>query len=769
MKFGRVIPAILLLCIGGVAGAQASLVGQPIAEVRLEGLEFVSESRIRPDLEVRPGVDYNPRAIARDIRKLYQLDYFATIKADAASTASGVVVTYIFEEKRVIDEIKIIGNDRVRERAIRGVIEWREGSPFLPDGYDRERDAILELYQGKGMPNAAVDIVVEQLGAARVRVTYNIDEGKRARISDIEFVGNDALTARRLRRTMETKQRFYIVGGKYDEDKFEADLQTILDKYGDVGRLEATVLGTDFDYSDSGKNVKITIYLDEGPEYTVGNLVVAGNEVYDDDEIVDLADVQAGDVHNRTQVGSDADLVQKGYRDSGYIFAQVTPQVTLDRDNHTTNITYLVEEGSLKYVREVKITGNDITRDEVIRRNILVIPGDRFDGGAIELSQRILDNLGYFEPGSIRFTREAVEDDDRFANLLIDVEEAKTGDWSFGASFATDDGVGAFTEVQYRNFDIMNWKTFRGGGQNLNLRLNVGERNTEFFFGFTDPEIGGYPLSFGFDVFDESRKYEGSDYKESSKGAQIRLGKILSPSTRTQLSLLYQDIEISDVPTFASRTLRELWQDEGSTASIRWTLERNTLDSRVDATEGSRHTLSLQLAGLGGDHDFYKIHQDSVWYWGLGEDDQWVASARTRAGWVNNYGDTEFVPLSDRFYAGGTSTVRGYESRDIGPYLRRFNIVGQKFRVGGEMRWVNNIEMKYKITEQIRFYVFSDMGGVWAEASDFDLGDMKYSVGIGFGMEVPRLGPIRIDYGYPLNPDEDQGSGRLHLLGGFRF
>lgn len=766
---GRWISAILLLCFAGIAGAQANLTGQPVAEVRLEGLEFVSESRIRPDLEVRPGVNYNPRAVARDIRKLYQLDFFATIKADASAGAGGVVVTYIFEEKRVIDEIKIIGNDKVRERAIRGAIEWREGSPFLPDGYDRERDAVLEVYQDKGMPNASVDILVEQLGAARVRVTYVIDEGRKARISDINFEGNEALTDHRLRRTIQTKKRFYIVGGKYDEDTFETDLQTILDKYGDVGRLEAKVLGTDFEYSDSGKNVKITVYLDEGPEYTVGDLVIAGNEVYDDDEVVEIADVQAGDVHNRSQVSEDADLVQKGYRDSGYIFARVTPQVTLDRDNHTTNITYLVEEGTLKYVREVKITGNDITRDEVIRRNILVIPGDRFDGGAIELSQRVLESMNYFEPGTVRFTREAVEDDDRFANLLIDVEEARTGDWTFGANFATDDGVGVFSEVTYRNFDIMNWKTFRGGGQNLNLRLNLGERNTEFFFGFTDPEIGGYPLSFGFDVFNESREYEGSDYTESRAGAQLRFAKILSPYVRTQMSLLYEDVSFSDVPTLATRRLREFWNDEGSTASIRWLIARDTIDKKSDPSSGSRHTLDVEVAGWGGDHDFYKIHQDSTWYWGIGEDDQWVASARTRAGWVNEYGDSDFVPLTDRFYAGGTSTVRGYESRDIGPYIRRFNFAGEKYRIGGEMRWVNNFEMKYKLTEQVRFYMFSDMAGVWEEASDFDLGDMKYSVGIGFGMNVPRLGPIRVDYGFPINPDEDQGSGRLHLLGGFRF
>lgn len=767
--FGWVLPA-LLVCASGAWAQGQDLAGRPIQGVQLDGLEYISDQLVRAEIELQTGQPYNPRATARDLRRLYALGYFSTIEADVTVQGDGVVVTYRFQEKRLIDDIKIMGNDKIRERQISGVIGWRTGDAFVADAYNDEREAVLDLYTQKGFPNASVDIVVEEVGPARVRVTYVIDEGKKARIASIRFEGNDVLSDRQLRKLMKTRQKFYFFGGKFNEDQFEFDLDTIMNEYGDYGRLEAQLLGTNFEYAPNGRNVDVTIYLEEGPEYTVGNIEIADNSIFDDDEILGLAEVQAGDIHNRSQVADDADFITRGYVDSGYLDGRVTPQVTLDRDTKTTNITYIVREGTLKYVQEVKITGNAITKDEVIRRNLLLIPGDRFDGSLIRYSEQLLDNLRYFEPGEgVRFTTEPIEGDEQHANLLVDVTESKTGEWTGGVSYATDDGAGLFMEVELRNFDALNWPKFTGGGQNLSVRLSLNERETQYNLSFTDPEAFGYPLSVGFDLFKQETEYEGSDYEEDAQGGQVRFGKLLSPYVRTQLAVKYEDITIGDVPLFAIPELRRLWRDDGSTVSLNWSIARNTLDSRIDPTTGARHNLELEVGGFGGDHDYYKVQTDNEWFWKLDEDAKWVLSFRTRNGWVNEYGESDFVSLSDRFFAGGTATVRGYDTRDIGPYLRRFGWFGEKYRVGGELRTVNNLELKYKLLDNVRFYTFVDNAGVWADSSDFDFGEIKWSAGLGIGVEVPRLGPVRIDYGFPLNPDGDQGSGRLHLLTGFRF
>jgi len=757
---------IALLALGPEAAGQ-DWTGREVGEVRLEGLERVSEQLARSQLETQGGKPYNPRAVARDIRRLYELGYFDHIEVDGIVEAGALVLTYVFVEKRIIEEIRIIGNNKVRARYIRAVLSWKEGEAFVPEGYDDERNAILKLYQSKGFPNTSVDIIVDEAGPGRVRVTYVIDEGKKARIRSVTFEGDQALSRRKLRKVMKTRRAWWFLGGRYDEMKLDMDLENILKEYGNVGRLEAEILETSLEYSESGKRLNITVRIAEGPEYTVESLDVANNEVFDDDETLGIVEVHAGDVHNKGQVAADAELIEKGYQDSGYVNATVAAQTTLDRNKKSTHVVHQIQEGELKYIREIDISGNTITKDEVIRRQLLISPGDRFDGTSVKASRQRVENTDYFD--AIRMTLEDVEGSDLYTNLLVDVEEGKTGNFNFGAGYSTEEEFGAFTELRLNNFDIWNWPKFSGGGQQLALRTNIGDIRTEYSLSFTDPEIAGYPFAFGFDVFDESYRYRGGvDYTESSQGGQIRFGKLLSPYVTVRTSLRYSEIDVSDLSYLAAPQLQR--ERGGSTTiSNAWMISRNTLDHRRDPSAGARHDFIATVAGLGGDNHFTKLEHDSVWYHALGDEKKWVLSFRTREGWANEYGPSDFVPLSDRFFAGGTTTVRGYDTRDIGPKERRFFIFGHRDAVGGELRLLNNLEMKHKLTEQFRLYGFVDLGGVWATSSDFDLGDTKYSVGFGFGVDVPRLGPIRVDYGIPINPDSDQGHGRLHLLTGLRF
>ncbi|MCC6697466.1 MAG: outer membrane protein assembly factor BamA [Candidatus Hydrogenedentes bacterium] len=741
--------------------------GKTIKEVRIQGLERVSEQLIRSQLEVQAGQTYNQVAISRDIRRLSDTTFFSSIKADATLDGEQVVISYLVEEKRVISEIKIIGNDKIKERAIRGAVSWREGDTFLEDGYDEEREAILNLYQSKGIANTTVDIVVEEVGPSRVRITYMVDEGKKARIRSVDFEGNDALSDRQLRKGMQTKRRWWFFGGKYDEDKFEADLQKVLDKYGDHGRLEAAVAGTEIAYSDSGKGMDIVISVAEGPEYKVGTIETANNVVFDDDEILKLLKVQAGDVHNKGQVQKDSDLVAKGYADSGYVNAGVTPQVTLDKESTTTNIVYRTDEGDLKYVGEIKVTGNDVTRDDVIRRDIFVVPGERFDGTLLEASKRRLESTDYYE--AIRFSMENIEENDRFANLLVDVDEGRTGFWNFGAGYSTDDGFGGYTELRFNNFDITNWPTFSGGGQQFRIRLNLGQRRNEYNLSFTDPEFMGYPILFGVDLFDESYEYEGgSDYTQETSGGQLRLGKVLSPYVTARTAVSYRSVNYSDMETGPFSAYYPYIGGDVTISSI-WGINRTTTDNSRDPSKGARHDLQLEIAGIGGDNNFWKIDHDSTWFWALDEESKWVLSYRSRQGIGSPWGDSDVIPLSDRYFVGGSSTVRGYDSRDIGPTRPRYGIFGDDESVGGELRLVNNLEIKYKWNKWFRLYGFLDAGGVWLEPSDFGFGDMKYGAGVGIGFDVPRMGPIRVDIGMPLNGDEDQDGPKVHLQGGFRF
>lgn len=762
---------IATLACSGIWAQQTTPIVLDGVEVR--GLERVSESLVRSQLEVKAGDTLDFRAVQRDIRRLYPLGYFATISAILNRADGKNVLVYVLEEERIIDEIRIQGNKKIKVRQLRGAIAWHEGQAFVREGYGEERDAILNLYRSKGFLNSTVDIIVEPIAPTRVRVTYQIVEGKKARIKGIDFLGNDALSKRKLQRAVKTRRAYWFIGGRYDEEKFETDLTNILNAYGNVGRLEAEIASTDFLYGKKGKRLDIKIAVVEGPEYSIETLSTAGNTAFSNGELEPRIKSRQGEVHNKGQVTADGQALQKLYSDSGYVNAQVVPQVTLDREAHTTSVTHQIRESELKYIREVRITGNSITKDEVIRRSVQLKPGERYDGNLRELTERRLQQTDYFtSPPRLRI--EGENENDRFANVLVDVEEGKTGDFNFGGAFNTDQGFGGFGELRFRNFDITNPPSFSGGGQVFSSRFFLGTRRTNIRVGLTDPEFLGYPFSLGVELFSERFQGSGSsDFTIESTGGSVSIGKRLSTFNTLSLTLLYRDTSIDDLDTFVDPALREL-QDPGQTLSVALGVARNTTNSFRDPTRGGDHSVVFEVANFGFDNDFIKFDHESTWFYGLNRWEKVAFSFRTREGIAFPFGDKEFVPLNDRYFAGGSNTLRGYDFRDVGPKAQTFRVengqvIVDEESVGGELRILNTVEAKYKVNDIIRLYLFGDSGAVFFRPEDINFEDFRFSVGVGVGISVPFLGPLRIDYGYPLNPDGSQGNGQLHLQSSISF
>lgn len=750
-----------------VAGASAQLpTAITIDTIELQGLTRVSESLIRSQLESREGEPFSSSAIARDLRRLGTMGYFTNIEAHYELRVGTNVLIYKFTEERTIAELVIIGNKKLKTRDVRSALNYQEGDAFFEEAFESERVDLLDLYKAKGFLNATVDIIVEELDDSRMRVSYLIKEGRKARIKKVKFAGNNVLSNRKLRRAVKTGNGFLFISGKYKEEKFNIDLENIIVRYGDIGRLEAQITKTDFDYFRKGKRVVITIHISEGSEYTIGNLDLNGNFVFTDPELYRLINVNPGDIHNKTQVAKDASAVRDQYNDSGYVNARVNTQVILDYDNHTTSVTHYVSEYDLKYIKEVIITGNTTTKDLVARRHIVLTPGDRFDGSDLDASLNELNRTRFF--GQIRPSLEDVPGDDRFVNLLMDVDEGNTGNFNFGIGVNSDTGVGGFGELRLNNFDISNPPTFSGGGQIFNATANIGTFNTSYRIGFTDPEFLGYPFSFGVDFFDdEYRSRGGSKFSIRQQGARIRLGKKLSTNVTVRTYFGFADVSINNLDTFVDPELREL-EDNGTSVTWGWSFTRDTANHYLDPTDGIRFQFANEWAGFGGDNDYVKFQTDLTLYYGVKKYEKLSFSFNNRIGYIIPLGDKKFAPLSARFFAGGGSTVRGYDNRDVGPKATTFQrAFGRTFfdseAVGGEFRVLNTLEAKYKLNDIMRLYTFADGGGLWFDIDDFEVDDFKYSVGIGVGLEVPFLGPLRIDYGFPINPDDDQGSGRLHL------
>ena len=763
---------VALLSVAGASLVSRSSGAQPtgklIKEVRVSGNHLVSDQQILSHVETKPGTPLDKGTIRRDIRRIFKLGRFETILVDVVEVDDGVAVTFIVSEKRVAGELRILGRTKIKERDVKDAITLRIGESYDPQIVRKDVEAIMKLYEEKGFPNAAVHVHVEPIAPSKVCVTYTIHEGHKARIRAITIEGNTVYTDREILKKLKTRRaRLWFIGGIYDDIQFQDDQDAIIRMYEEKGYVEARIVATPFDFSPDGKSMFITIQVSEGAQYHVASVTVQGNEVFASDEIVHLLKLKADDVFNLHQTERDGLAISTFYSNAGYIYAAVRPSYTLNKENKVAHLLYAIQEGDLIYLGQIEINNNVKTKDEVIRRELTIYPGERFDGNRWRRSLQKMSNLGFFDeqkPVELSTRPSQIENAE---DLLISVNEKETGAFYFGAGFSSDEEILGSISLDLWNFDIANFPEFTGAGQRLALTLQQGTIRESYRLSFTEPYFLGYPLLFGADVYMEEREWaHHDDYSEEVLGGGIRFGKQLSEYVSTSLGLRYEDVEIGDIRDDVSLEIRDE-QGSWSTLSLLWSIERNTIDNVFDPRSGSVHTGRIQLAGAGfaEDTDFVKLTQEYSRYFPLSP--KWVFSIHDTAGYVSEFGRSDEVHIFDRFFCGGSSTVRGYDERDVGP--KSSDIFNDP--IGGNVRFVTNIELSYAITDILRAYLFQDSGTVWPDIDDLDGGDLRFSVGAGIGIKTP-IGPLRVDYGFPINPDEDQGNGRVHFrvgLGRFLF
>lgn len=781
--FSRFIFLVLVVLIPSASSAQ-SLEGKPVVSVRIEGNQIVSTQLIRAQLRVREGRPFVPSDIKKDISHLFSLGYFSDIKADVTAQDNGVAVTYIVAERKIIREVLLVGNKKVDEADLRAVLSARRGETYTPNLLKRDTKAILDLYRSKGYSEAVVEASYREISSTEVEIIYEITEAQKARVRKIVVEGNQALSDRAIRKAMKTKARVLWFGTLFDQDLLDEDLERVKNLYADHGYIDMQVTHVDVGFYDKGKRVKINLSVDEGAQYFTNSKRIAGNVAFTSEHLLALTKTEPGGFYNRSKVEQDAFAIQSFYSDQGYILASVRPRLSIDREKKEIDITFQANERGLVYVGKVDVRGNVKTKDEVIRREINILPGDRFDGGKIRRSRQKLLNTQYYkdvliETSPTTFEPEVIPPESspkqtaaeaavekqaevaykpEYRDLIFDVEEQKTGSFNFGAGYSSNDALIGQIQLTQNNFDLFNPPSFTGAGQRLDLAARPGTVLSEYRLSLTEPYFLGYPFSAGFDLYYTDREY--NDYTQKAVGSGIRFGKRITDYTSIGLGYNFSQYDISSVDDDAPQTIKD---EEGSRtkSSVNLNLTNDTRDSYLDPTTGHRYTAALEFAGgpLGAETDIVKLVGEARWYRPVSE--KLTLMTRLEAGVVQSYGSSDFVPLFDRFFAGGATSVRGYDYRDVGP---REN--GDP--IGGDTLLEGTFELSYPLLEIVRVYTFFDFGQVWPKVEDFGQSKINTSIGVGIGLRTP-VGPIRLDYGYPLNPDEDQGSGRIHFSTGISF
>jgi outer membrane protein insertion porin family len=741
--------------------APATAQDQTITAIEVKGNGSISTNTVLSKLKTRVGSAYNDNVISDDMKRLYLLGFFSDIKIDTEKYNDGVKVVISVTERPIIESIVFTGTKRIAmsDPKLKETLKSKE-TQYL-DYTDLADDIVTlkQLYEKKGYSQVQIEHTVDiDPKTNKAKVLFKIAEGKKKRIKMIYVEGNEKVSDARILKIIKTKRAWLFGSGILKEEVLEEDVDRVKGYYRRQGYMDVTVekeLKTD----PRGRFWYITFKITEGKKYLVGDVAVQGNKDIEESLIRGkIKESLPGKVFSQDALKDDVMAIQGLYFDRGYIAAKVLDTTSLNSDTGNIDIMLSVDENEIYYVDKVKVRGNIKTKDVVIRREMRIKPGERFDGDKLRRSKERLQNLGFFDEVSYD-TEESNSPNKK--DLVVDVKESKTGAFSFGGGYSSVDQLVGFMEVEQKNFDLFNWPDFTGAGQNLKLRGTMGSVSQAYDLSFNEPWLFDYPVSFGFDLYKHTHDRDsdvGYGYNEDITGGDIHLGKELSEYVTGTVTYRHDTIKISDVESTASQDLKDE-QGTNVESSMEFGLTYDSRDSVFDPTRGDVLGSSVQVAGgpFGGDRDFWKYFGNASHYISFGK---YVVDFRGRVGVADSYGDSVKVPIDERLFAGGAYTVRGYRERKIGP-IDALN--GDP--LGGLSMLVGNVECTYPVSSFFKLAAFYDIGNVWPKVGDIGNGGYKSGTGVGFRLKTP-IGPILLDYGIPLNKESgetERGNGRFHF------
>lgn len=745
--------AALLLSLSLSTGRLFAQEGQRVLEVDVRGTTTVAKETVLAKVQTKPGNPYQEALISDDIRRIFALGYFTDVKADLEEQPEGLRLVFVVKEKPTIAAIEVEGHRVLGKPRVLELFAVTKGELYDPRKVKEGTDLIKAEYARRGFSEGEVISRVEVDEVTNTATVYLlIDEGARVRISQILVEGNQAFSDRRLRQALKTKRRRWFRPGVYDAKVMDEDLERVRAFYRKHGYQDIHV--SHQVYRDpAGRGLYVHVKVDEGLQHRVGEVALTGTVLFPEREIRRVITLKPGGVYSEESLQEDLRVIKQYYGDRGYIHAEVAPDPQLDQATKRVNLTYRITEGELVHINRIEIQGNLRTKDTVIRRELRVYPGDPFNGVKTRKSLDRLYNLGYFEEVTVETEPTQARDKE---DLIVKVKESKTGSFSIGGGFSSIDRLVGLVELEQRNFDWKNPPTFTGAGQDLRLRAEIGTVRRYFDLAFTEPWIFGRPVSFGIDAYNRTRLRSsnvGLAFEEERRGGGVRLGKEFADLVQVGLNYQLFRTEISDVVDEASADLKaEQGSNTVSVAGLSFAVDAR--DNRFDPTKGWFLFSSVDLAGgiVGFDKDFVRLQGGASAY--VPHGDRFVFESRIRAGVVDAYDDSNEVPIFERFFGGGTGTIRGFRERRVGPRDPLSNDP-----IGGESLLVSTLEeVMTIITDErgkpiVKGSVFLDVGNVWRRVDEF-AESFKLGTGVGTRVNTP-IGPLRLDLGFPVTEEEE--------------
>lgn len=766
----RQVFAIFLLTVCALS-ALAQEAGRVVRDIEVKniGSGRIDENYVLAHTSTRIGQELMPMSVSRDLKELLKTGLFSSAKVEAEALGDGIRLIYLLRRKWTLTEpVEVRGAKKFSENRIRSWLDLRVGDPVDDQVMGAHTRKILDEYRQSlySKADCSWSIIETDAEHGLARVILKISEGGKSRVRSMEFTGNKNISRGALLKAVNQPSRFnpiyWFKAKRYDPDDMKTGRLAIEDIYKDQGYLAVDVGDPIIESDDKGR-LDIEFNIKEGPRYYFGDSAIEGVSLFPVSRLEQLISIQKGEPASMTVIRESAIAVRDYYGTRGYLDTVVTPAPDVDREDKTVDVLFSVREGRLTRIRNIKIRGNTRTKDKVIRRELLVYPGDIYDTVRVTKSERRLSNLGYFS----RVQSHPVSTTDPlYKDLLIELDEKRTGTLMVGAGFSSIDKLVGYAEITQGNFDIGGWP-FTGGGQKLRVRTQFGSSRKDYEVSFVEPWFLDMRLALGLDLYRTERSY--TDYDIERTGGAISLTKGLPGANKVKFEYRIEDSAITDIADpnpYVYVDLYEKYPDE----PYLFTLEKDATESSfgVTFTHDTRNNPFIPTAGrrisafgsvsggaFGFDTDIYKLGLNGKQYVPL-----WfghVLSFSTDWEVVEEYGDTEEVPLSDRLFIGGGQTLRGFEYRDVGPKVRPLGVDPEQkaYRpVGGRSLAMASAEYTVPVFMQIRLATFFDIGNVWRDAYEFDFGRLGSTAGVGLRLDMPGF-PIRIDRAWIIEPDDD--------------
>ncbi len=739
--FCRGFIALLLLLIPVLSMAEAFRIG----EVEVEGNDRVETSSIQAVVSVRPGEAVDAAKIDRDVREIFRLGRFEDVSARVEDRNGVRVLVYHVAERALVRRVAFSGNEEFTTTKLRGLISISPPEIHSPAKVEKSVKALKSFYHQEGYYAVDVEASLEVDSRHEATLTFAVSEGDKVLVNSIEFEGNEVVDSKVLHKAMATKKRWlfsWLTGrGTYREDELKVDLERIADEYYNRGYIRVRVKEPKVTLTDDRKYMDVVIAIEEGDQYRVGDIDIEGDLLKKQEELLGLVKMKTGDVFSRKVLRESILALNDEYADQGYAYVNVSPLTRVDPESLSVGVVFDVEQGVQVSIDRIQISGNTKTRDKVIRRQMKIVEGDLYSASKLKESRRRVNNLGFFEEVNVTTARGK---DDSEMELNVEVKERPTGTFSLGAGYSSVDGIVAQGSIAQDNFLGYGWK--------LNLAGSFGGRSTTYQVGLYDPYFLDTDYSLGFDIYRTRREW--TDFTQKTTGGAIKFGMPINEDTRANFVYRYEQKEILDVDATATKTLRDQ-EGNHTTSSIYAAINRNTTDYHLDPSSGYVSEASIEYAGLGGTEKFAKYILDYRHFfpfkWGT------VFSVHGQMGYLMKVSSEE-IPVDERFYLGGINSMRGFKSREVGPY----DVDNDEY-TGGDKSAYMNLEYVFPLLKDmgLKGVVFFDAGNAWDENEEY-FSTVRYSAGGGIRWLSP-MGPLRLEYGYNLDPEDYESDSQFEF------